>query len=67
MAVIDPGDGDPLDIASICIDGIERVVSTVHGRDVPPTRARAFLARARSLIRIKGIGRGSRASIQDWP
>lgn len=51
IALIDPGQADPLDAANICIDGIDLVISTVHGRDVPPTRARALLARNRSVDR----------------
>ena len=51
--LVDPGAGDPLDAASICLDGLDLVVTTVHGRDVPPTRARALLARNRRLIRTK--------------
>lgn len=34
-------DHAPREAANICIDGIDLVISTVHGRDVPPTRARA--------------------------
>lgn len=45
--LVDPGKTDPLDAASICLDGVDLVVTTVHGRDVPPTRARALLARNR--------------------
>ena len=45
--LVDPGSTDPLDAASICLDGLDLVVTTVHGRDVPPTRARALLARNR--------------------
>ena len=44
--LVDPGSTDPLD-AAICLDGIDLVITTVHGRDVPPTRARALLARNR--------------------
>ena len=43
--LVDPAKTDPLDAASICLDGLDLVVTTVHGRDVPPTRARALLAR----------------------
>ncbi|MGB3355646.1 MAG: hypothetical protein WBB00_23180 [Mycobacterium sp.] len=49
--LVDPGSTDPLDAASICLDGVDLVVATVHGRDVPPTRARALLARNRSVDR----------------
>ncbi|MDZ7914436.1 hypothetical protein ACIGGF_24740 [Rhodococcus sp. NPDC078407] len=45
--LVDPGKTDPLDAASICLDGVDLIVTTVHGRDVPPTRARALLARNR--------------------
>lgn len=45
--LVDPGSTDPLDAASICLDGLDLVVTTVHGRDVPPTRAGALLARNR--------------------
>ncbi|MEV8236973.1 hypothetical protein AB0P23_17170 [Rhodococcus sp. NPDC077669] len=56
--LIDPGNGDPLDVASVCIDGIDLVVSTVHGRDVPPTRARAILARTRTHAGVFAITDG---------
>ncbi|WP_206509756.1 hypothetical protein [Rhodococcus sp. KRD197] len=58
VALIDPGDGDPLDVASICIDGIDLVISTVHGRDVPPTRARSILARTRTHAGVFAITDG---------
>lgn len=45
--LVDPGKTDPLDAASICLDGVDLVVTTVHGRDVPPTRARALVSRNR--------------------
>ncbi|OZC42420.1 hypothetical protein CH289_27480 [Rhodococcus sp. RS1C4] len=49
VAVVDPGDPDTaLDAASICLDGLDIVVTTLGGRDIPPTRARALLARCRS-------------------
>ncbi|MEW2018807.1 hypothetical protein [Rhodococcus sp. NPDC076796] len=50
--LVDPGNTDPLDAASICLDGLDLVVTTVHGRDVPPTRARALLARNRKHASI---------------
>ncbi|WP_052061371.1 hypothetical protein [Rhodococcoides fascians] len=52
IALVDPGNADPLDAASICLDGLDLVVTTVHGRDVPPTRARALLARNRKHASI---------------
>ena len=56
--LVDPGAGDPLDAASICLDGLDLVVTTVHGRDVPPTRARALLARNRRHSSILAITDG---------
>lgn len=58
VALVDPGNSDPLDAASICIDGVDLVVSTVHGRDVPPTRARAILARTRTHAGVFAITDG---------
>jgi len=58
IALIDPGQADPLDAANICIDGIDLVISTVHGRDVPPTRARALLARNRTHAGVFAITDG---------
>ncbi|WP_256978594.1 hypothetical protein [Rhodococcus sp. 14-2470-1a] len=49
VALVNPGDPNTaLDAASICLDGVDLVVTTLGGRDVPPTRARALLARCRS-------------------
>lgn len=49
VALVDPGDPNTaLDAASICLDGVDLVVTTLGGRDIPPTRARALLARCRS-------------------
>ena len=49
VALIDPGSSaDPLDAANICIDGLDLVVTTLGGRDVAPTRARALIAKNRS-------------------
>ncbi|RRQ25595.1 hypothetical protein DK926_22795 [Rhodococcus sp. Eu-32] len=47
VAVI-AGGGDSLEVASICLDGVDLVVTTLGGRDIPPTRSRALLARTRS-------------------
>ena len=58
IALIDPGQADPLDAASICLDGLDLVVTTVHGRDVPPTRARALLARNRTHAGVLAITDG---------
>jgi hypothetical protein len=48
LAVIpDPGT-DPVEVAAVLIDGMDLVVLGLGGRKVPPTRARAVVARARS-------------------
>jgi hypothetical protein len=48
LAVIpDPGT-DPLEVASVLIDGMDLVVLGLGGRLVPQTRARAVVARARN-------------------
>jgi hypothetical protein len=39
---------DRVEAASICLDGVDVVVTTLGGRDIPPTRARALLARCRT-------------------
>jgi len=47
LAVIpDPGT-DPVEVAAVLIDGMDLVVLGLGGRQVPQTRARAVLARAR--------------------
>lgn len=47
LAVIpDPGT-DPVEVAAVLVDGMDLVVLGLGGRRVPPTRARAVLARAR--------------------
>lgn len=48
LAVVpDPGD-DPVEVAAILLDGLDLVVLGLDGRSVPPSRARAVVARARS-------------------
>jgi hypothetical protein len=48
LAVIpDPGT-DPVEVAAVLIDGMDMVVLGLGGRRVPPTRARAVVARARN-------------------
>lgn len=48
LAVIpDPGP-DPLEIASVLLDGLDLVVLGLGGRAVPPSRTRVLAARARS-------------------
>ncbi|MGV0684308.1 hypothetical protein [Mycolicibacterium thermoresistibile] len=47
LAVIpDPG-ADPVEVAAVLLDGMDLVVLGLGGRSVPPTRARAVVARAR--------------------
>ena len=47
LAVIpDPG-ADPVEVAAVLMDGMDLVVLGLAGRRVPPTRARAVVARAR--------------------
>lgn len=62
---------DPLDAASICLDGVDLVVTTLCGRDIPPTRARALLARIRShasvLISTNGRIPGLDLAIESRP
>lgn len=43
----DPGP-DPVEVAAILLDGVDLVVLGLGGLSVPPTRARAVVARARS-------------------
>jgi len=48
VAVIsDPGT-DPVEVAAVLVDGMDLVVLGLGGRRVPPTRARAVVARARN-------------------
>lgn len=42
----DPG-GDPVEVAAVLMDGMDLVALGLGGRSVPPTRARAVVARAR--------------------
>ena len=48
LAVVpDPGP-DPLEVASVLLDGLDLVMIGMGGREVPPARARLLTARARS-------------------
>ncbi|MGA9870426.1 MAG: hypothetical protein WBQ44_04680 [Rhodococcus sp. (in: high G+C Gram-positive bacteria)] len=48
LAIVpDPGE-DPVEVAAILLDGLDLVVLGLGGRSVPPSRARAVVARARS-------------------
>ena len=48
LAVVpDPGN-DPVEVAAVLMDGLDLVVLDLGGRSVPPSRARAVTARART-------------------
>ena len=72
VAVVDPGDlNTALDAASVCLDGLDLVVTTLGGQDIPPTRARALLARCRShasvLVTVDGRMHGLDLTIKSRP
>jgi hypothetical protein len=59
VALVDPGDPNTaLDAASVCLDGVDLVVTTLGGRDIPPTRARALLARCRTHAAVLAVTDG---------
>lgn len=47
IAVIPEPGADPVEVAAVLMDGMDLVVLGLGGRSVPPTRARAVVARAR--------------------
>jgi hypothetical protein len=47
LAVIPDAGTDPVEVAAVLVDGMDLVVLGLGGRRVPPTRARAVVARAR--------------------
>ena len=47
LAVIPDAGADPVEVAAVLMDGMDLVVLGLAGRRVPPTRARAVVARAR--------------------
>ncbi|EUA52989.1 hypothetical protein I550_4621 [Mycobacterium intracellulare 1956] len=64
LAVIpDPGT-DPVEVAAVLVDGMDLVVLGLGGRRVPPTRARAVVARAAARVALcwspAAIGRARR-------
>ena len=68
LAVIpDPG-ADPVEVAAVLMDGMDLVVLGLAGRRVPPTRARALVARTRqrgcTLLVIGGDWQGAAMRIQ---
>lgn len=68
LAVIpDPG-ADPVEVASVLMDGMDLVVLGLGGRSVPPSRARVMVARARqkgcTLLVTDGDWRGASARLE---
>lgn len=68
IAVIpDPG-SDPVEVAAVLMDGMDLVVLGLGGRSVPPTRARAVMARARqkgcTLLVTNGDWQGASARLE---
>lgn len=63
IAVIPNPGADPVEVAAVLIDGMDLVVLGLAGRSVPPTRARAVVARARqrgcSLLVAHGDWQGA--------
>lgn len=47
LAVIPQPGSDPVEVAAVLMDGMDLVVLGLGGRNVPPTRSRAVVARAR--------------------
>ena len=68
LAVIpDPG-ADPVEVASVLMDGMDLVVLGLGGRSVPPSRARVMVARARqkgcTLLIVDGDWQGASARLE---
>lgn len=68
LAVIpDPG-ADPVEVASVLMDGMDLVVLGLGGRSVPPSRARVMVARARqkgcTLLVVDGDWQGASARME---
>lgn len=68
LAVIpDPG-ADPVEVASVLMDGMDLVVLGLGGRSVPPSRARVMVARARqkgcTLLVTDGDWHGASARLE---
>ncbi|MFD3811955.1 hypothetical protein [Rhodococcus sp. NPDC058639] len=65
--VPDPGP-DPVEVAAVLLDGMDLVVLGLGGASVPPTRARAVVARARSkgavLIVTDGRWEGAQVRLE---
>jgi hypothetical protein len=68
IAVIpDPG-ADPVEVAAVLMDGMDLVMLGLGGRSVPPSRARAVMARARqkgcTLLVTGGDWQGASARLE---
>jgi hypothetical protein len=68
LAVIpDPG-ADPVEVASVLMDGMDLVVLGLGGRSVPPSRTRVMVARARqkgcTLLVTDGDWQGASARLE---
>jgi hypothetical protein len=68
IAVIPEPGADPVEVAAVLMDGMDLVVLGLGGRSVPPTRARAVVARARqrgcTLLVTDGTWQGSATRLE---
>lgn len=68
IAVIPEPGADPVEVAAVLMDGMDLVVLGLGGRSVPPSRARAVVARARqrgcTLLVTDGIWQGASTRLE---
>ncbi|TRW79876.1 hypothetical protein FK535_21310 [Mycolicibacterium sp. 018/SC-01/001] len=68
IAVIPEPGADPVEVAAVLMDGMDLVVLGLGGRSVPPSRARAVVARARqrgcTLLVTDGRWEGASARLE---
>ena len=68
IAVIPEPGADPVEVAAVLMDGMDLVVLGLGGRSVPPSRARAVVARARqrgcTLLVTDGTWQGASARLE---
>ncbi len=68
IAVIPEPGADPVEVAAVLMDGMDLVVLGLGGRSVPPSRARAVVARARqrgcTLLVTDGNWQGASARLE---
>ena len=68
IAVIPEPGSDPVEVAAVLMDGMDLVVLGLGGRSVPPSRARAVVARARqkgcTLLVTDGDWQGASARLE---